>query len=160
MITKIGIKKSLKELVAYEEVKKGENELIALARLTTVVESTGLKPRDPGMIMFLDDKDVHDCRKEVMMPIDRVVEGLKTKIIPEMRAGFLVFQRNNEPLEKYYEELLKYIKDQGLEPKVDSICTSIEAIFQPDTYSYTTMDFIDEDKQDIYEIEIIIPIED
>ncbi|MBM3291116.1 hypothetical protein FJY84_00380 [Candidatus Bathyarchaeota archaeon] len=159
MITKIGIKNVLPELVAYEEIQPGEDETIALAKLTTLISTLGEKPKDPGMVMFIDNMMDPNCRKEVMVPIDRVVPGLKTKMTPATRAGFLVFQTSNNPIEYYYEELLKYIKEKGLKPKINTFCTSIEAIFQPDTFNYSTMDFVDEDKPDTYEIEIIIPIE-
>jgi effector-binding domain-containing protein len=160
MITKKGIKKTIPELVAYEEIQPGEDETTALARLTTIISSKGEKPRDPGMVMFVDDKNSPSCRKEVMIPVDRETPGLKTKIIPETRAGFLVFETSNNPIEYYYEELLKYIKAWGLKPKLNTFCTSIEAVFQPETFQYATMDFVEEDKPDTYEIEIIIPVED
>lgn len=159
MITKKGIKKVLPELVAYEEIQPEEDETAALARLTSLISSIGEKPRDPGMIMFLDDKNSPSCRKEVMIPVDKEAVGLKTKTIPATKAGFLVYQTSEKPAEYYYEELLKYIKAQGLKPKINTFCTSIEAIFQPETFEYATMDFVDEDKPDTYEIEIIIPVE-
>lgn len=160
MITKKGIKNVIPELVAYEEIQPGEDETTALAKITTLISSLGEKPKDPSMVMFIDDMMDPGCRKEVMIPVEKAVMGLKTKMIPATRAGFLVFQTSNNPIEYYYEELLKYIKERGLKPKINTFCTSIEAIFQPDTFSYATMDFVDEDKPDTYEIEIIIPVED
>ena len=160
MIIKIGVKKTLPELVAYEEVGPGGNESLALAALGALITSKGAKRNDPGMIVYIDDRRAPSCRKEVMYPLTEEMPGIKSKTFPGIRTGFIVYKDVENPAEHYYTILLNYLERQGLKPMPGGACTSIEAIFEPDQFSFSDMDFIDEDKPEYYETEIMIPVED
>jgi effector-binding domain-containing protein len=158
MIVKIGVKTLTPELVAYYELKPGEKEVETLALLNAEAHEKGARPKDPTIIVYKDPKGTKGCRIEVQVPIDKEVPGLNTKVLPEMRAGFIVFSGTRYPIEHYYEELRKYIKERGLTPTSNSLC-SMEAVYQPDTYGLSTGSFIDEDAQEHWTTEILIPIE-
>jgi effector-binding domain-containing protein len=158
MIVKIGVKTLIPELVAYHELLPGEKEVEALARLNAEAHNKGARPKDPTIIVYKDPKGSKDCRIEVLVLIDKEVPGLNIKKLPEIRAGFIVFSGTRYSLEHYYEELSNYIREKGLVPVNIGFC-SMEAVYQPDTYGLSTGSFIDEDAQDYWTTEILIPVE-
>jgi effector-binding domain-containing protein len=158
MIVKIGVKTLTNQLVAYHELKPGESEAEAFAKLNAEAHMKGAKVSDPTMIIYYDPRDTHDCRREVLVPVDKDAQGLKTKKLPELRAGFIVYSGASHPAEHYYEELRKHLEQRGLKPASHHFC-SMEAIYQPDTFGLSTGSFIDEDAQEVWTTEILIPIE-
>jgi len=158
MIDKIGLKTTIKELVAYKTLKPGENEIVECAKLSGALHKLDAKPSDPNMVLFYDPKDDPGCRREVIIPIEKEVEGIETKMMPEIKVAFLVFVGTDQPIEYYYEQLYKYIEDQGLKP-ASSMC-SIEAVYQPHDFNLSYGSFIDEDSAEAWHTEIMIPVEE
>ena len=158
MIDKIGLKTTIKELVAYKTLKPGENEIVECAKLSGELHKLDAKPSDPNMVLFYDPKDDPGCRREVIIPIEKEVEGIETKMMPEIKVAFLVFVGTDQPIEYYYEQLYKYIEDQGLKP-ASSMC-SIEAVYQPHDFNLSYGSFIDEDSAEAWHTEIMIPVEE
>ncbi len=158
MIIKIGVKTLGDVLVAYRELKAGESEIEAFAKLNAEAHAKGARVADPTMIIYYDPKDAKGCRREVLVPVNKEVEGLKTRKLPDIRAGFIVYSGTNQPPEYYYEELEKHLKERGLKPASKSFC-SMEAVYQPDNFNLSSGSFIDEDSQDTWSTEILIPIE-
>ena len=158
MIVKIGVKTLTTQLVAYRELKLGEGEPEAFAKLNAEAHERGVKVSDPTMIIYYDPRDATGCRREVLVPVDKEVSGLKTKKLPELRAGFIVYSGASHSAEHYYEELRKHLEQRGLKPVTHNFC-SMEAIYQPDTFGLSSGSFIDEDAQEIWTTEILIPIE-
>jgi effector-binding domain-containing protein len=158
MIDKIGLKTTVKELVAYKTLKEGENEVVECAKLSGELHRLNANPRDPNMVLYYDAKDAPGCRREVMIPIDRAVEGVETKMMPEMKVAFLVFIGTTHSIEHYYEELYKYIASVGLKPAT-GMC-SLEAVYQPDEFNLSYGSFIDEDNSEHWRTEIMIPVEE
>ena len=158
MIDKIGVKTTIKELVAYKELKPGEDEVAECAKLNSKLYKKGARPKDPTMILFYNNKDDPGSRREVLIPINRQVEGLDTKMMPEIKVAFIVFIGTANPVEYYYEKLQEHIEKQGLKPRTDMF--SIEAVYQPDEYGLSYGSFIDEDTPEHWKTEIMIPIEE
>jgi effector-binding domain-containing protein len=158
MIDKIGFKTTIKELVAYKTLKPGENEIVECAKLSGELHKLDAGPRDPNMVLFYDPKDEPGCRREVMIPIEKEVEGIDTKMKPEIKVAFLVFVGTDQPIEYYYEQLYKYIEEKGLKP-ASTMC-SIEAVYQPHDFNLSYGSFIDEDSAEAWHTEIMIPIEE
>ena len=158
MIVKIGVKTLTGQLVAYRELKPGESESEAFAKLNAEAHEKGAKVSDPTMIIYYDPRDTTGCRREVLVPVDKDAQGLKTKKLPELRAGFIVYSGASHPAEHYYEELRKHLEQRGLKPATKHFC-SMEAIYQPDTFGLSSGSFIDEDAQEIWTTEILVPIE-
>ena len=158
MIVKIGVKTLTNQLVAYHELKPGESEAEAFAKLNAEAHEKGAKVSDPTMIIYYDPKDSQGCRREVLVPVDKDAPGLKTKKLPEIRAGFVVYSGASHPAEHYYEELRKHLEQRGLRPVTHHFC-SMEAVYQPDTFGLSTGSFIDEDAQEVWTTEILVPIE-
>jgi effector-binding domain-containing protein len=158
MIDKIGLKTTLKELVAYKVLKPGENEAVECARLSGELHRLGAQPRDPNIVLYYDSKDDPGCRREVLIPIDREVDGVETKMTPEMKVAFLVFIGTDKSVEYYYEELYGYIESLGLKP-ASEMC-SLEAVYQPDEFNLSYGSFIDEDNPEHWRTEIMIPVEE
>jgi len=158
MIVKIGVKTLTDQLVAYRELNSGEDEAEAFAKLNAEAQEKGVKVSDPTMIIYYDPKDVKGCRREVLVPVDREVQGLKTRKLPPLRAGFIVYSGTTHPVEYYYEELKKHLDARGMKPATGSFC-SMEAVYQPDTYGLSSGSFIDEDVQENWTTEILVPIE-
>ena len=156
MIDKIGVKTTVSELVAYKTLKTGESEVVEVAKLNKELYEKGARPRDPTMVLFYDPKDEPGCRREVIIPIDREVGGVDTKMMPEIKVAFLVFIGTSRPVESYYEELYRYIEERGLKPASD-MC-SIEAVYQPAEYGLSYGSFIDEDTPEHWSTEIMIPV--
>ena len=159
MIIKIGVKTTEPELVAYRVVKPDESEAVALAQLSAFVHEKGGKHLDPSMIVYLDPKDKPGCAKEVMIRLDKELSGVQSKIFPSMRMGFIVYTDAEKPSTHYYSELLKYLDTRGFKVKTKAICSSLEGIFEPEQFGYGNMSLVDEDKPEVYETEIDIPIE-
>ena len=157
MIDKIGVKTTIRELVAYRELKPGENEVAECAKLNGVLYKKDARPRDPSMVLFYDPKDAPECRREVLIPVEREVEGVDTKMMPEIKVAFLVFMGTYNPVSYYYEKLYDYIEEQGL--KTSSEMCSIEAVYQPKEYGLSYGSFIDEDTPEHWRTEIMIPVE-
>jgi len=65
MIDKIGIKTTMKELVAYKTLPLGADDVLECAKFSGEVYKAGASPRDPTTILFYDHKDDPGCRKEV-----------------------------------------------------------------------------------------------
>jgi effector-binding domain-containing protein len=158
MIVKIGIKTLINQLVTYRELKPGESETEAFAKLNSEAHEKGARVNDPTMIIYYDPKNTEDCRREVLVPIDKDVQGLRTKKLPEIRAGFIVYSGASHPVEHYYKELLKHLEERGLKPDTKNFC-SMEAVYQPDTFGLSTGSFIDEDAQEVWTTEILLPLE-
>ena len=156
MIDKIGLKTTMKELVAYKTLKPGENEVVECAKLSGELHRLGARARDPNIVLYYDDKDEPSCRREVLIPIDKEVEGVESKMMPEVKVAFLVFIGTDKPIEYYYDELYKYIESQGLKPAND-MC-SMEAVYQPDEFNLSYGSFIDEDNPEHWKTEIMIPV--
>ncbi|MBN2335587.1 hypothetical protein JXL21_08505 [Candidatus Bathyarchaeota archaeon] len=157
MIDKIGVKTTIRELVAYRELKPGENEVAECARLNSELYKKGARPKDPTMVLYYDPKDEPGCRREVLIPVEKGVEGVDTKMMPEIRVAFLLFIGTSNPLEHYYETLHRYIEDNGMKPS--SSMYSIEAVYQPDEYGLSYGSLIDEDTPEHWKTEIMIPVE-
>jgi len=158
MIDKMGVKTTIRELVAYRVLKSGENEVAECAKLNSELYTKGARPKDPTMVLFYDPKGEPGCRREVLIPVDREVEGVDTKMMPEIKVAFLVFIGTANPVEYYYKKLYEYIKKQGL--KQGSEMCSIEAVYQPDEYGLSYGSFIDEDTPEHWRTEIMIPVEE
>jgi effector-binding domain-containing protein len=156
MIDKIGVKTIIRELVAYKTLKSGESEVMECAKLNRVLYERGAKPKDPTMVLFYDPKDEPGCRREVLIPIDREVDGVDTKMMPEIKVAFLVFKGTDRSVEEYYEDLYRYIEERGLKPSHE-MC-SIEAVYQPAEYGLSYGSFIDEDTSEHWSTEIMIPV--
>jgi effector-binding domain-containing protein len=156
MIDKIGIKTTVKELVAYKILAPGADDVMETARFNGQVHKAGGRPKDPIMVLYHDPKDDPGCKKEVLIPIDEKVDGLDIKEMDEMKVAFLLYNGSHHPIEYYYEKLNEYIKEQGLKPASD-MC-SIEAVYQPDEFNLSYGSFIDEDNPETWKTEIMIPI--
>ena len=158
MIEKIGIKTTMKELVAYKTLPLGADDVLECAKFSGEVYKEGARPHDPTTILFYDPKDAPSCRKEILIPIDAVVDGLETKQMPEIRVAFIVFSGTHNPIEFYYERLYEYIEEQGLKP--GSEMCSFEAVYQPDEFNLSYGSFIDEDNPETWKTEIMVPVEE
>jgi effector-binding domain-containing protein len=158
MIDKIGVKMTIRELVAYRELKPGENEVAECAKLNSELYRKDARPKDPTMVLFYDPKDEPGCRREILIPVNRAVEGVDTKMMPEIKVAFLVFVGTANPVEYYYERLHEYIEEQGLKPRTE-MC-SVEAVYQPKEYGLSYGSFIDEDTSEHWKTEIMIPVEE
>ena len=158
MIDKIGLKTTIKELVAYRKIEPGKNEVVESAKLSGELHKLGARPGDPNMVLYYDPKDDPGCRREVLIPINKEVEGVDTKMMPVMKVAFLVFIGTDQPVEYYYEALYKYIDAEGLKP-ASAMC-SVEAVFQPDEFNLSYGSFIDEDNAEHWRTEIMIPVEE
>ncbi|MFC1804050.1 hypothetical protein ACFL0D_08840, partial [Thermoproteota archaeon] len=112
MIDKIGLKTTIKELVAYRILKPGENEVIECAKFSGELHKLGVRVRDPNMVLYYDPKDAPGCRREVLIPIEKEGEGVDSKMMPEINVAFLVFIGTDQPIEYYYEELYRYIENE------------------------------------------------
>lgn len=156
MIDKIGIKTTIKELVAYKEIPTGANDIVESAKFSGELHKAGARPHDPTMVFFYGSKDDPGCRKEIMIPVDKAVEGLDTKEMPEIKVGFIVFSGTYNPVEYYYEKLSEFIEAEGLSPT--NSCT-IEATYQPDEFNLSYGSFIDEDNPETWKTEIMIQVE-
>jgi len=157
MIEKMGVKTNIRELVAYRELKPGENEVTECAKLNGTLYQKGAHPRDPSMVLYYDPKGEPGCRREVLIPVEREVEGVDTKMMPEIKVAFLVFIGTDNPVSYYYERLYEHIEEQGLKPG-SGVC-SIEAVYQPQEYGLSYGSFIDEDTPEHWRTEIMIPVE-
>jgi len=158
MIVKIGVKTLTNQLVAYRELKQGESEAEAFAKLNAQAHEKGAKVSDPTLLIYYEPKGACDCGRGVIVPINKDVPGLKTKTLPEVRAGFVVYSGADHPAEYYYEELIKHLKQRGFKLVTNNFC-SMEAVYQPDTFGLSTGSFIDEDAQEVWTTEILIPVE-
>ncbi len=158
MIDKMGVKTTYPELVAYRAIEPGQNEVVECAKLNGELHKKDARPKDPSMVLFYDPKDSPGCRREVMIPVEREVEGVDTKMMPEIKVAFVVFIGTHQPVEYYYEQLYEYIKDVGLKPASD-VC-SLEAVYQPDEFNLSYGSFIDEDNAEHWRTEIMIPVEE
>jgi len=107
--------------------------------------------------MFYEPKDKPGCRREVIIPVEKAVKGVETKMMPELKVAFLVFIGTSRPVESYYEELYRYIEERGLRPSSE-MC-SVEAVYQPAEYGLSYGSFIDEDTPEHWSTEIMIPVE-
>jgi effector-binding domain-containing protein len=158
MIEKIGIKTTIKEPVAYRKLQPGENEVVELAKFSAHLHKKGAEPHDPNMVLYYDPKDSPGCRREVIIPIKNPVNDVETKMMPELKVAFLVFIGADKPMSYYYEELYKHIEEVGLKP-ASAIC-SLEAVYHPHEFNLSYGSFIDEDTQEHWRTEIMIPVEE
>ncbi len=157
MIDKIGVKTTVKELVAFKVLPPGADDVIEGAKFNGQVHKAGGRPHDPTMVLYYDPKDAEGCRKEIMIPIEAAVEGIETKPMPELRVAFIVFSGTYNTVEHYYEKLYEYIEQQGL--KAANMMCAIEATYQPEEFNLSYGSFIDEDNPETWKTEIMIPIE-
>jgi effector-binding domain-containing protein len=158
MIEKIGVKTTIKELVAHKTLSPNANEVIECARLNRELYEKGARPKDPTMILFHDSENKKGCEKEVMIPVEKKVEGVETKMIEKMKVAFILYVGTDRPVEYYYETLAKYIIENGLKPSMESC--SIEAVYQPAEFGLSYGSFIDEDTPEHWKTEIMIPIKE
>jgi effector-binding domain-containing protein len=156
VILHIGVKTLDPQLVAYKALKPGDGDTEAFAELNAELHTKGAKPTDPTMIIYYDPKETPGCRREVMIGVDRTVEGVPTKKLPKIKAAFIVYA-GTKNIGHYYEELTTYMESRGLK-QAGGFC-SIEAIYQPDQYGLSYGSFIDEDAQETWTTEILIPVE-
>ena len=158
MIDKIGLKTTIKELVAYKKIEPGQNDVVECAKMSGELHKLGIRTGDPNMVLYYDPKEDPGCRREVLIPVDKEVEGIATKMMPEMKVAFLVFIGTTHSIEHHYEELYKYIASVGLKPAT-GMC-SLEAVYQPDEFNLSYGSFIDEDNSEHWRTEIMIPVEE
>jgi len=158
MIHHMGIRTTQPELVAYKTLEPDESEAVSLAELNAELRRKGARPLEPTMIAFLDPKGSPGCRREIMIPVERKVEGVKTKMLTSMKVGFVVYSGTEKPIDYYYEALLKHVEERGLRPS-GGLCR-IEAVYPPEQIGLSYGSLIDEDAQEHWKIEIILPVED
>ena len=156
MIDKIGIKTTIPDLVAYRELAPGADDIIECAKFSGEVHKAGARTKDPTMVFYYGSKDDPSCKKEVMIPIEKEVEGLDTKMMPKIKVGFIVYSGTYNPEEHYMEKLMEYIEAQGYTAQKSCI---IEATFQPDEFNLSYGSFIDEDNPETWKTEIMVQIE-
>jgi effector-binding domain-containing protein len=136
--------------VVYRELEPGEAEAPAISQLLGVL--IGQNPYDVdkydhSIVVHYDPPDTTDARRELMIPINGPVVGLKTKTFPSVRGAFLVYKDTDTSQEEYYKVLLKYIEEEG--HKASDETHSIEIMYVPE----------DLDSQD-FTIELMIPLAD
>ena len=158
MIEKIGVKTTPKELVAYMELKPGENELIQSGKLNKQLSEKHARIGDPHMVIYYDSKDDPKAHREVAVPVQHEVEGVQTKKMPSKKVAFLVYIGTDQPVSFYVETLEKFIEDEGL--KRGDAFHSIEAVFQPDEFNLSYGSFVDEDAPEYWRNELMIPVEE
>ena len=156
VILHIGVKTLDPQLVAYKALEPGDSDTEAFAEINAELHAKGVKTSDPTMIIYYDPKEAPSCRREVMIGVDRAAEGIPTKRLPRIKAAFVVYA-GTKNIGYYYEELKKYMESSGLR-QAGGFC-SIEAIYQPDQYGLSYGSFIDEDAQETWTTEILIPVE-
>jgi len=155
VILHIGVKTLDPQLVAYKALRPGDSDTEAFAELNAELHAKGAKPTEPTMIIYYDPKETPDCHREVMIDVDKDVEGVSTKTLPRIKAAFIVYA-GTKNIGYYYGELRKYMESKGLR-QAGGFC-SIEAIYQPDQYGLSYGSFIDEDAQETWTTEILIPV--
>jgi effector-binding domain-containing protein len=158
MIEKIGVKTTSEELVAYMELNPGENELIKSGILNKQLREMHARIGDPQMVIYYGSKDDPDVRREVAVPVEHEVEGIKTKVMPSVKVAFLVYIGTDKPVNYYVETLMKYIEDEGY--KLGDAFHCIEAVFQPDEFNLSYGSFVDEDAPEYWRNEIMIPVKE
>lgn len=158
MIDKIGLKTTIKEKVAYKKLEPRDNEVVECAKLANGLREAGARPKEPIMILYHDAKEDPQCRKEVMIPVEKKVKGFDTKMKEERKVAFLVFKGTDQPLNYYYEKLQEFIEENGL--KIAPDFCSIEAVYQPYEYGLSYGSLIDEDTPEHWSTEIMIPVEE
>jgi hypothetical protein len=156
MLLKLGVRTTTKKLVAYKVLELGANEIIETAKLSRTLLEKIAKFDAPSMIVYYDPRDSPNCRREVWIPTKKKIEGIKTKVIDPFRAGFLLMSGTDHSIDYYYKVLYEYLKEQELTPS-KKIC-SVEVSYPPDQFDMSFGDFIDEDAQEEWTIEILIPI--
>ena len=134
--------------VAYRGLEPGEAEAPAISQLLGVL--IGQNPYDVdkydhSMVVHYDPLEAKHPRRELMIPINGPVVGVKTKTFPSTRGAFLVYKGIDTSQEEYYAVLRKYI-DEGDLMTSDDIHT-IEIMYVPE----------DLDAQD-FTIELMIPL--
>lgn len=141
MILHFGVRTTEPDLVAYRSLAPGENEGKAITEMLRAlsVHEDYLNPRyDHSIVVYYDPPGAENRRREVLIPVPEGVEDVETKVLPSMRAVFLVFCGAESPMEVYYQRLQEYIDGEGLEAS-DEIY-SIEIMYVPedvDNVDYT-----------------------
>jgi len=158
MIEKIGVKTTIRELVAHKTLKPNENEVVECARLNRELYEKNARPSDPTMILFHDSEDKKSCVKEILIPIERKVEGVETKMMDPIKVAFVLYVGTDKPVEYYYEALGEFIAKNELNPSMGAC--SIEAVYQPAEFGFSYGSFIDEDTPEHWKTEIMIPVEE
>jgi len=158
MIEKIGVKTTPEELVAYMELKPGENELIQSGLLNKQLRERHARVGDPQMVIYYGSKDDPEAHREIAVPVQHKVEGVQTKNIPSRKVAFLVYIGTDKPVSFYVETLEKFIEDEGLK-RGDSFHI-VEAVFQPDEFNLSYGSFVDEDAPEYWRNEIMMPVEE
>ena len=158
MLLKLGIRNTKKRLVAFKVLKPDSNEIIESAQLSRTLHEKFAKTEDPTMIVYYGPKNNKDTKREVWIPIKETVEGIDIKIVEPIRAGFLVMSGTDHTIEYFYDLLYKHIEERGLTPNTKIF--SIEADYQPEQFEMSYGDFVDEDAQEEWSTEILIPVEE
>ena len=158
MLLKLGVRTTRKRLVAFKVLKPGSNEIIESTKLSRTLHEKFAKTEDPTMIVYYDPKNNKDSKREVWIPIQEIVEGVDYKFVEPIRAGFLVMTGTDHTIEYYYDVLFKHLEERGLKP--NGKIFSIEADYQPDQFDMSYGDFVDEDAQEEWSTEILIPVEE
>lgn len=158
MIMHKGIKTLNEKLVAYENVDKKVKISQEIANLNKKLYEKNFNKYGPTMIFFYNQKDSKKSKTEIVVPIEKMINGLKTKIIEKIKTAFIVFVGTNYSTEHYYEILNDYIKSLDLER--DNKIYSIEVIYPPKQYGFRYGSLIDEDTSERWITEIMIPIKD
>jgi hypothetical protein len=156
MLLKLGVRTTTKKLVAYKVLEFGANEIIESAKLSRTLSEKIAKYKAPSMIVYYDPKNNPNYNREIWIPIKKKIEGIKTKIIDPFKAGFLVMSGTEHSMDYYYNVLYEYLREQELSPS-NKIC-SIEVSYLPEQFNMSFGDFIDEDAQEEWTIEILIPL--
>lgn len=158
MLLKIGVRTIVEKLVAYKVLESGEYELIESAKLERLLHEAHASPEDPVMIVYYDPKEVPNGRREIWIPIQKQVNGIDTKSVGPIKAGFLVMGGTDHTVEYYYNVLYKQIEEWGLKP--DTKIYSIEGTYQPEQFDMSYGDFVDEDASEHWTTEILIPVKE
>jgi hypothetical protein len=158
MLLKLGVRTTRKRLVAFKVLKPGSNEIIESAKLSRTLHEKFVKIEDPTMIVYYGPKNNKDVEREIWIPIQEKVKGVDIKFVEPIRAGFLVMAGMDHTIEYYYDELYKHLEERGLTPSTKIF--SIEADYQPEQFDMSYGDFVDEDAQEEWSTEILIPVEE
>lgn len=158
MILHQGIKTLNENLVAYKNVENKEKISVDIANLNKKLYEKKLSEYGPTMIFFYGPKDNPNSKVEIIVPIEKKLNDIKTKIIKKIKAAFIVFVGTNHPTEYYYKKLENHIKSLDLER--DYRFHSIEVIYPPKQYAFSYGSLIDEDASERWRTEIMIPIKD
>jgi effector-binding domain-containing protein len=148
MILHMGVRTTDPVKVAYRPLAPGEDEAKAIAEMLGEIASCdyySTQMSDHSIVFNFDKPGDANRRRELMIPVSDEFEGIETKVLPSIRAAFVVFKGTDTTIEEYYEMLKNYIRRSGLEPAEG--VHDIEIMYVPED-----LDNVD------YSIEIMIPL--